>query len=226
MNTELTVLVLTHIDQDTKMVKQPHLIHLMKANPAADVKLVAGPDSPLGKVDNWRNGDRPLRNWWRERGHTVTSSTIAVIEWDTLVLAPIPELPAGIDLASATCIKHRVGDPLTRPKRMSDPRWTPSSWWWWSDIHHLPLSAGDTAIGLVSFGFYLMRREVLDLVADEKWDEPYEKSVQNEIRFPTIAGLGGFEVGEISLPDVHHRQTNFTGKPGIYHPVKQPVSFP
>jgi hypothetical protein len=117
------VLVLTHIDHETKSVLQPHLIHLMKSNPRADIRLVGGPDSPLGKSDNWRNGDRPLRNWWREHGHTVTSPTIAVIEWDTLVLAPIPELPAWLDLASATCIKHRVGEPLAGQVLYFDGKW-------------------------------------------------------------------------------------------------------
>ena len=86
--------------------------------------------------------------------------------------------------------------------------------------------ADDLAIGLVSFGFYLMRRPVLDHLCSSQWDAVYEKSVQNEIRFPTIAGLGGFVVGEIPLPNIHHNQMQFTGDPGIYHPIKEPVSFP
>jgi len=226
MSAQLAVLILTHIDHETDGIKQPHLTHLMKSNPAADIRLVTGPDSPLGKVDNWRNGDRPLRNWWREHGHTVTSPTIAVLEWDTLVLAPIPELPEQLDLASAMCVKRRAGDPLPKPRRMADPDWTPSSWWWWQDIRHLPLQLGDLAIGLVSFGFYLMRRPVLDCVCSSQWDEVYERSIQNEIRFPTLAGLGGFSVGEIPLPNVHHNYMKFSGEPGIYHPIKHPVSFP
>ena len=226
MSAKLTVLVLTHIDQATKMVKQPHLIHLMKSNPQADIRLVAGPDSALGKSDNWRNGDRPLRNWWREHGHAVTSPTVAVIEWDTLVLAPIPELPAGLDLVGAMCVKRRSGDPLPRPRKMEDPDWTPASWWWWQDMRYLPLQPGDVAIGLVSFGCYLMRRQVLDSICSPQWDAVYGTSVQNEIRFPTIAGLAGFSVGEIPLPNIHHNQMKFEGQPGIYHPIKHPVSFP
>jgi hypothetical protein len=75
-------------------------------------------------------------------------------------------------------------------------------------------------------GFYLMRRSVLDHAALPRWDACFRRSITNEIRFPTIAGLGGYRVGEIPLPHVRHDASFFTGEPGVFHSIKTVVEYP
>jgi hypothetical protein len=219
-----TVLVLTHRDKITGRVLQPHVPWIIDAG--LDVRIVIGKDSPLGKQDNWRNGDRPLRDWWLKNSHTVDSGVIAVLEWDTLVIGPLPDLPDTLDLGGA---KMFIENPLIRGKwrrlTMADPKWTSDNWWWWPDIPLLDLIDDQTAVGLISFGAFFMRRWVLDAVCRPEWDNLYRKSIQNEIRFPTIVKCCGGRVGELDLPFVSHTDVKAGTKPGVYHSVDHPVAL-
>lgn len=205
---DTSILILTHIDKASNSIKLPHIDWIEKTNPGTNVNVIVGEDSELGVVDNWRNGDRPLRKWWIENSHTIKTPIVHVIEWDTLVGGPLPELPSHLDLA---------GRELMLPGM---------PWQWWADVPSLNLNEDESPVGLVSFGAFVMRREVLDAVCDPRWDEAYENSIQNELRFPTIASVSGFNVGEAHLPFIRYHYYPIAENPlaGIYHGVKTPYT--
>jgi hypothetical protein len=216
-----TVLILTHFDKESNKVLLPHLEWINKTNPDADVKIIVGEDSPMGKRYNWKNGDQPLRKWWKENGHTVKTENVAVIEWDTLVTCPLPDIPEGFDLVGKQMFVEniQIRNKWT-PLPMAHPNWSNDNWYWWPDIPKLELTEEETAVGLISFGAFFMRRFVLDFISKSRWDHIYEKSIQNELRFPTIASIEGASVGEIDLPFVDWKETNLTNSAGIYHSIK------
>mgnify|MGYP003636717813 CR=1 FL=1 len=204
-----TVLILTHKEHNVTLL--PHLEWLKKTNPAVRVEVIVGEDHPEGKVRNWKNGDVPLREWWKKNSHSVDGEVIAVVEWDTLVSCKLPALPAGYDLVGKRLYMEDIN--------------MKGVWQWYSEIPLLELQDGETACGLVSFGFFIMRRQVLDSVCLPRWDSIYDKSIQNELRFPTIASVEGAKVGEIPLPNVGYHEVKFTGNRDIYHGVKNVQDF-
>ena len=212
-----SVLILTH--EEGGEVKLPHLDWLRTSNPGTQIHVIDGPHSPLGKRDNWKNGDRPLRNWWRRHSTEVRGEVVAVLEWDTLVSCALPDLPDDLDLAGAQII-HPPDTPA-RQLRMRDPRWTDANWFWWPELTRL---GPGPAVGLVSFGCFVMRRAVLDSVADPRWDAAYALSIQNELRFPTVALRSGHAVGTIDLPFVRFDDVVVGSAPGIYHSVDHPFA--
>lgn len=215
-----TCLILTHKDKHGKVLL-PHLDVLKEKNPDVDVHVVVGADHPKGKRYNWRNGDQPLRKWWLENSNLVTTENVAVIEWDTLVNCEFPEIPEGFDLVGAQYLQeplHLRGS--WRRKSAEDPTWKEENWWWWREIPRLELQEGDRAVGLVSLGCFLMKRWVLDAVCKNRWDKAYKRDIISEMRFPTIAAIEGAKVGELHLPFVHHSKMTYTGKEGIFHPIK------
>lgn len=221
-----TVLILTHLDKEKNKILLPHFKWICKTNPEADVKIIVREDSPMGNRYNWKNGDQPLRKWWKKNGHTVKTKNVAVVEWDTLIGCELPNLPDNFDLVGAMVMKENYSmRGKWVPKLMRDPTWTEDHWFWWEDIPKLKLKTGERAIGLVSFGALFMRRWVLDLVCKERWDTVYEDSIQNELRFPTIASVEGARVGSIDLPFVSWTDVEVGDVPGIYHSVDNPVSF-
>lgn len=215
-----SVIILTHIEDGKP--KLPHLKWLKRSNPDVDIHIVVGKDSPLGKRDNWKNGDRPLRDWWGKHGHEVVGTIVYVLEWDTLVNCELPDLSSPLDLAGGSMVKSPKSKYRPKRKRMNDPNWTESNWFWWPELPKMGLKYGDSAIGLFSFGCLVMKRRVLDNFVDLKWDEIYKKSITSELRFPTIAHLSGLKVGEINLPYVKFYDVEFTGEKEIYHGVNQP----
>jgi len=108
---------------------------------------------------------------------------------------------------------------------MLDPTWHQDHWYWWDEIPKLELKEGQLAAGLVSFGFLIMDRMVLDTFSNARWDYLYEKSIQNELRFPTIAYNEGFKLGTIDLPYVTFEERTFEGREGIYHAIKNPITM-
>ncbi len=205
MNT--AVLILTHLDKK-KSPLIPHIKHLQDSNPGVEVYIVVGKDSPQGKKYNWKNGDQPLRKWWKKNNHKITTPIIHVIEWDTLVTGPLPELPEYLDLAGRELMLPGVSNP----------------WVWFRETHKMQLQKGESPCGLISFGCFVMRREVLDAVCKTRWDAVYEDSIQNELRFPTAAKAEGFRVGEVFLPFVRWTKYPVGPIPGVYHAVKHPWS--
>jgi hypothetical protein len=45
----------------------------------------------------WRNGDLVVAEWFAQRGAGLTWETVALIQWDMLVLAPLSDLFAGLE---------------------------------------------------------------------------------------------------------------------------------
>jgi hypothetical protein len=219
-----TILILTHVDKNTGDVLLPHLKWIGKTNPEIDTRIIVGEDSPLGKKYNWKNGDQPLRKWWKEHCHTIKTDNVAVVEWDTLIGCKLPDIPEEFDLVGGLVMRE---NPSLRgkwkPKLMGDPTWSEDCWYWWGDIPMLQIKSDERAIGLVSFGALFMRKWVLDVVCDERWDQAYLSSIQNELRFPTIASVEGARVGTIELPFVSWTNVSVGDIPGIYHSVKHDI---
>ena len=217
----LDILLMTYIDKQTNQPKLPHLDHLRRSNPNTQIHIIIGKDSGYGKSYDWKNSDQQLRFWLKENIDTIESEQVCIIEWDTLVTKPIPDLPEALDLASKTCLFKKKGVRPMPFKRMRDPTWTSENWMWWREIPLLDLGPTDQAVGLVSFGFYHTRKWVLQKILDGRFDKVFERSIQNELRFPTIAKLCGASVGEIYLPNVEFDDVEAKSEPGIYHGVNQ-----
>jgi hypothetical protein len=222
-----TILLMTYKDHKTGQIKLPHLSALKDSNPTADIHIIEGQDSGYGKHYDWKNSDQQLRNWWKLNSNSVHSDEISIIEWDTLITCELPKLSDNLDLASKTALFENISLRKTRSrnmiKRMRDPAWTSDYWMWWNEVPMLELQDNQQAVGLVSFGFYATRKWVLDKIVDSKWDKIFNKSIQNELRFPTIASLCGAKVGEIILPFVEFDDIIPQEQPGIYHGVNQAI---
>jgi len=52
-------------------------------------------------------------------------------------------------------------------------------------------------VGFISNGCYICRRWVLDAICDKKYDEFYNRKLQNELRFATIANMTGAKLGAL-----------------------------
>lgn len=226
----ISVLIKTHLEDGKPLL--PHLHWLKNSNPDSEINVIVqddiiGVDKKKTKVLSWKNSDRELRNWWAENREKVSGETVCVIEWDTLINCLIPQLPDNLDLASAIVLfenveKNRKWSPPKLPMKMSDSRWTEDDWMWWKEVRLLQLPEGEIGCGLVSFGFYLMRRKVLDDICDPIFDKVYRKDIISELRFPTCAKLKGARVGKMNLPHVLHKdllKIDFL-KNEIYHPIK------
>jgi hypothetical protein len=187
--------------------------------------VIISEDDGMDKKYYWKNGDKPLRAWWKENGKHIKEEGIAVIEWDTLVGKQFPEIPDNFDLVGKQMM---IEDPSMRkkwrPLRQCDPEWQDKNWFWWQDGWHFKLSEHEHCVGLVSFGAFFMRKWILDAICDSKWDHIYSLSIQNELRLPTIAHLSGARIGEISLPGVNFHETPVGKSPEIYHSVKENVN--
>jgi hypothetical protein len=219
-----SIIISTYVDQSTKRTLLPHFKHISLRNPSSDIHIVVGKDAPQGKKYNWRNGDKPLFYWWQKNKQKVKGDVIALIEWDTFMSCPIPELPNDLDLAGRTMF---LENPNIRnkwkPKGMKAPNWSVDNWAWWNEVEHFNLKNNQTAVGLISFGFFLIRKSLLDCVFSSKWLHLYEKDIISELRLPTIANLEGARIGEIDLPYVDHLEMEIGDSPGIYHPIKHRV---
>lgn len=211
-----SIIVMTHAAEDG--LHLPHVRMLQKSNPDKRLHVLVGEDSGHGKEYDWKNSDQQLRRWWKKNGSRVLGPVIAILEWDTYVEIPLPELPSDLDLAGAMALHKDMSRPLRGRLPMKDPRWNPEAWWWWNE---LPKLGGIPGVALVSFGCMLVRREALDAMADPRWDQVYADSIQNELRFPSVINASGFRVGETYLPGVHHDATEVEGYYGIWHAVKE-----
>lgn len=209
-------IVLTHEVDGQPLL--PHHHWLLQHNPDVDVHVCVGADHPDGKEASWMNGDIPLRDYWRANRDRIKGEVIAVVEWDTLVLDALPELPSVFDLAGMIIVPGRRG-PFTEatsnlPKEIKD---------------RLDVNKGQGAyrphcLQILSFGMLVMRRSVLDATINPFWDPLYAVSVRNEARLATLAFVEGFRLGRIKLPYVTCHDAPPVCGPGIYHGVDSPHS--
>lgn len=194
----------------------PHIDQLKSSNPRTPLHVIVGADSGNGKAYDWKNSDQQLRAWWKGESERVAGEVVAILEWDTLVEKQLPDLPDDMDLAGATVIRRSSPKPKRRTP-MLHPDWTPENWWWWREEI---LLEGLVGVGLVSFGCMVIRRKFLDAVCEQRWDSVFSKSIQNELRFPSVVQGCGGRIGQIDLPGVIHKETKRTGDHGIWHAIK------
>jgi len=214
-----SVIILTHY-RDGKPL-HPHTEALHDSNPEVIQHVAPSVDKYSRKL-HWKNSDRDLRQWWAENRNSVSGEVILILEWDTLVEIPLPELPENVDLAGAEVYKTGPIDFSTwRPALRRSPKWTPEKWMWWREIKKFPPEV-TTYVGLVSFGFMLIRRKYLDAILHPKWDVAFDQDISNELRFPSIVASSGGNVQHLDLPNVHFGGVVLKDPPGIYHPVKKP----
>jgi len=223
--TDKSILISTYKDKSTQEILLPHLDFVKQSNPSADIHIIVGEDSPHGRRYNWRNGDQPVFHWWQQNKNKVKHETIALIEWDTLISCEIPDMPHDLDLAGKTMF---LENPNIRnqwnPKGMKWKHWTSDNWLWWKETEFFNLKHNQTAVGLISFGFFLARKSLLNTIFCKKWKNIYMQDIISELRLPTIANLEGARIGEIDLPYVDHLEMQYVGNPGIYHPIKQKIA--
>jgi hypothetical protein len=211
---------MTHFDQKIKTVKLPHKQALLKSNPDIDLHIIVGEDSKYGKFYDWKNSDQQLRKWLKTNIDIIKYDHIAIIEWDTLITCDLPRLPDNLDLASKyLLVENTKLRNKTISKSMRNQTWSKDNWMWWREVDLLELNDDRPAIGLVSFGFYLIRKWVLQNICEDRWDRVFAKSIQNELRFPTIASLCGASIGSLDLPFVEFYDVKPQQHPGIYHGV-------
>lgn len=192
-----SAIILTHGDMG-----YPHMESLMASNPSLRPHVAHSPETGEPKHELWKNSDRFLVDWWRANRDQVAGDVVAVMEWDTLVTIPLPEMPDGIDLAARMCGARFVvrGAPVVSDG-FTEWQFSPPA-------------------GLHSFGFFLCWRGVLDSVAKPEWDYSREISIRNETRFPSIALAEGARLGRIHLPFVTCKKPMPVLAAGIYHPCK------
>ena len=215
MNKDITVLILTHKDKNQACIT-PHLTWLKASNPGVDIKIVTRSKELGLRTDRdyaWRNADELLRFWWKQNKDKVTTPVVVVLEYDVLVTVKLPSLPPGFDLVGT-----RVVTPTTY-----------SNWYWFHQTNEITklnkLKIQDKHLtGIIPYGVLVMKREVLDSICNKRWDKAYELDVFSELRFPTIANIEKYKIGEIDLPNVDwapQYSSNEINNFGIYHPVKE-----
>lgn len=198
----MTCIVMTYGD-----VGSPHLDSLRESNPDVEVHVATSPETGESREILWRNSDRFLRKWWQENSEKVEGGTLYMLEWDTLVTCPLPAMPEDLNLVSSG---------LTYMKPWKPPHRDPRERAW----KLLGLPDGSEVVQMGTFGFFIVRRSVMDAIADAKWDAAFAADASNEGRFPTIAAAIGAKMGVIRLPNVHYFHPPVVSGPGIYHPVK------
>lgn len=206
MKRPLVILVLTYPN-----ASYPHLTHLVKSNPDADIRLVVNRGSD--KRDSWKNCDRALYQWWIANRQTVSpAARIVCLEQDVLVTAALPDIPTS-GFAGAM-IKA-----------------TPDWYWWEQDAPKLPLQLQPFVCGLVPFAVMFTTPQAMDKVFNLANDYVFQLDVISEMRVGTLARAAGVPVEIAPLPGVQwHVVAPDLSDPeirswGIYHSIKHPVTL-
>lgn len=201
-----TILINTHAK-----ATYPHLHHLVRSNPTADIRLVVNrePDNR----DSWKNCDRSFFAWWQQYGHTVRpNARVLLIEQDVLITQPLPDIePQGLLCAE---LKYDQG------------------WFWWEhDVPKLPEFLRHKALGVVPLAVLFTNARVLNKVFDIGWENLYAANIISELRMGTIANYFGFPIDTIPLPGVRWDKVDWdyldptVASWGIYHSVKEPAKL-
>ncbi len=180
----------------------PHIDSLVASNPEARIFVASGPElKGAPQKTAWRNADRDLRSFWRERRSSIPGERIAVLEHDVLVTTRLPDIrPKGI-----------AGKALQRN----------ASWTWWEDTRKLG-SLLPHAVGITPLAVLFISREALDSLAEERWDAWFDQDIFCELRTPTLVAANGLPVETTPLPYVQWNQRPAGQAPGIYHSIKCP----
>lgn len=180
----------------------PHLDALRESNPLADIHICID-DGEEDRDFKWRNPDWFIREWWKRYRGAVRTSRVALLEYDALVTAPLPDIE----------VRGVAGAQLKRPG---------DDWYWWDERRKLGRILRH-AVGVVPMGVIFLSAEAMDRLADEEWDYLYRLDLFSEMRLPSIIKACGLPVIQTSLPDVGTIPITPRPEPGIYHPVKIPA---
>lgn len=197
-----------------------HIGHFAAANPSIPNYVQNCPKYHYkNKYDGWRNTDRIIVAFWRERKHEFKQySHLLLTEYDVLFNAKFEDIYLEKDYDLAT--RHNYPD-TAQYKRNDGWR----NKWWKNESELLP--PGWTPRGIAPLMPMLVSTAVLDVVTDHQWDYLFEQNIFNEVRFPSIACHNGFKLSKVHMP---WNQASYNDMPkdfpaGVYHPVKHPVTF-
>ena len=97
------------------------------------------------------------------------------------------------------------------------------NFWPFADIPRLPRTMQALACATAPLAFLLISRAALDAVLHPLHDAVFAANIFCEMRLPTVIRFEGFGVAAMDLPQVVCTPQTPTF-PGIWHPVKLPVS--
>jgi hypothetical protein len=136
----------------------------------------------LKNIITWNNSDKELRDWWRENSLLVSDDIIYLFLYSHVIEGKLPVLSENYDLVSRTL------STIDRNKNLSYVK----------SIREILDKNQNINIMPNSYGFYIIRRWVLDAISDPKYDIYYDQDIKNEIRMPTVAALCGAKLGRIT----------------------------
>ena len=191
----------------------PHAAALHASNPGLRIH-VRESCQHIGEDRNvaWRNCDRNIREWWRESQGQVTADAVLFLEYDVYcdvdLRTIIPPLPLGVGIAGATILSG-----------LADIR----RFWPFAEIPRLPRCTQALACATAPLAVLLIHRMALAAILHPLHDALFSADIFCETRLPTAIRFEGFGVAAMDLPQVGVKPETPTF-PGIWHPVKQPVS--
>jgi hypothetical protein len=203
-----------------------HARHIRAANPHAQIMLLdTRNDLPIAAA--WRAGDRLVRQALQREFHAIQHDNVLVIEWDVLLTAALPQ-------TSIVGVQFSVV-----PTPESVPGWA-----WWPELAAWDSPCRGRMVGGVPFGVFAIDRHSLGRILDPRLDQAFESDVFSEVRFPSVCDACEIPVstlepsffnperilGSTTAPEVEYFDARFGPcfftDPGLYHPVKYPVSAP
>ena len=196
----------------SQAIGTPHASAVQSANPDLRTHTFYYPQASEERGTAWRNGDRNIRNAWRDLRGKIIADAVLFFDWDVFanvdLAAVIPTMPAGVGMLAA-----RVFLPV-RDARSCQP---------FSEVGKLPRDMA--AVGVEPLGCMLLTRGALDALLDPIHDPLFNADVFSELRLPSVVTACGYQVSAMDLP--HLATTPMTvpaGAKGIFHPVKNTVT--
>ena len=201
-----------------------HAEHIRASNPEAQLILLDSRNS-LPPALAWRSCDRMLRDALKSTYNSILHDNVFLIEWDVLVSVRLPDIS----------VRGAQVSVVPTPEEHPD-------WMWWPEFDLLPPMLQIEKRGAVPFGILAMDKQSLWKLLDPSLDGIFEQDIIAEIRFPAVCALCGINLSELdpsffpterilrSMTEQEVAEYNarfdktFLTQPGVYHPVKYPVS--
>ena len=192
----------------------PHAEALQAANPGLRTHACFSPQGEGEElIQRWRNCDRNIRAWWDENRGLVESDQVVFFEYDVFCNVDLrdrlPVLGGPFGLAGP-----RIVSGLTEAR----------NFWPFEDAPRLPRAMQALVCATAPLAVALLTRAALDAICSAEYDAIFAEDIFCEVRLPTVVRNAGFKVVAMDLPQVDCRPKPPTF-PGIWHPVKTPVSF-
>lgn len=197
----------------TAAMGTPHLETLQAANPGLMIHVHTAPDpvDARARLVAWRNCDRNVRNWWRANRETVANGRVLFLEWDVFVNVDLWAIVPHLDGLFCARLKMPVKD---------------RSWMGFRELNLIPREIRGYAVGCEPSAVLMASRDVLDLIADEEWDDVFDADILSELRLGTVVRFTGYPVAGWKAWEATANMTPVRvpdGFQGILHPVKREV---